>query len=178
MKGIKSWRMLAVGWPMLCLTFVGVILVGPGRTLEQRTADSGLMLIALIFFAIGMSVRRRLLRERGSSTALTAATVVSAGKVVRTGKNTVYFPEFQFQAGGTIYRVKSPSGSSFHHLSEGAQVELYYDPENPRRFYIPVLQKHDRRVSALLCGLGVLFPLAALFAPQLRALLAFLELRC
>ncbi len=175
MRGMKGWRILAVGWPVLCLAFAGSMLVRPGRTLEQRIADSGLTLIALIFFAIGMSVRRRLLEERGSATVLTVATVVSSGKVTRTGKKTIYFPEFQFQAGGTVYRVKSPSGSSFHHLSEGRTVELYYTPENPRLFYVPTLQRHDRRVSALLQGIGILFPLAGLFAPQLRALLAFLS---
>lgn len=170
MKELKRWRVLAVGWPVLCLILAGIILCQPGRTWDERIADSGLTLIALVFFAIGMPVRRRLLVERGSAAVLTTATVVSEGKVARTGKNAVYFPEFQFQAGGIVYRVKSPSGSSFYHLSEGKQVELYYDPNNPRLFYVPLLQKHDRRSSALLCGIGILFPLAALFAPQLRTL--------
>lgn len=174
MREMKGWRVLAVGWPVLCLVFVGIILAGPGRTLEQRAADSGLTLIALIFFAVGMSVRRRLLKERGNATVLTAATVISRGRVTRTGRNTVYFPEFQFQAGGTVYKVRSPSGSSFHQLSEGKQVELYYDPQNPGLFYVPLLHKHDCRVSALLRGIGILFPLMALFAPHLRALFAFL----
>ena len=174
MREMKSWRVLAVGWPAVCLVFAGGILAGPGRTPEERVADTCFVVVGLIFFAIGMSVRRRLLKERKGASVLTTATVVSVGKVIRTGKNAAYFPEFQFQAGGTSYRVKSPSGSGFHRLSEGRQVELYYDPKNPRLFYVPVLQKHEWRVSVLLCGIGILFPLAALFAPQLQALLGFL----
>lgn len=59
-------------------------------------------------------------------------------------------------------------------VSEGEQVELYYARQNTYVFYVPAMLKHDRRVSGLLCGIGILFPLIGVFAPLIRPLFYFL----
>ncbi|MCI8608301.1 MAG: hypothetical protein HFE73_01495 [Firmicutes bacterium] len=59
-------------------------------------------------------------------------------------------------------------------ISAGEQVELYYARQNTYVFYVPAMLKHDRRVSGLLCGIGILFPLIGVFAPLIRPLFYFL----
>ena len=164
------WRVCAAAWPALCAVFAGIVLSRPGRELEERVAHTAFILFALLFYALGMAIRRRLLAERVRATAQTTAAVVSDGRRVRGGRH-VFFPEFAFQAGGRTWRVVSPSGRGRRAVCEGQQVELYYAPEDPRCFYVPAVQRHDRRVSALLCGIGVVWPLLALCAPWLEELL-------
>lgn len=172
-SALKRWRLLAVCWPLLCVAFA-VVISQSDRTPDERISDVMFTLFPLVFFFIGMSTRRRLLEERGHATASTTAVVTANGMRRPTGKNKRYFPEFSFQANGTNYHVTASHGSGSHQLvEEGEQVVLCYNPENPRLFYVPALQKHDRRVSLLLCGIGIVFPLIGLFAPQIRALFPF-----
>lgn len=173
----KAWRILAIGWPFLCLIFAGIILCQLQRGGEERIADAGFTMLPLIFFAIGMKIQHRLLREKGNAVVRTTATVIFVHSRINigSGNKRIYRPEYEFQAGETMYRVVSPSGFSQSYVRQGEQVELYYAPDNPHVFYVPVMQKHDRRWAMLLCGVGVLFPLAGLFAPLLRTFFAFLE---
>lgn len=173
-QALKRWRFLAVAWPVLCMAFLGIIIFQSVRGTEGRVAtDAAFTVIPLIFFGIGMAQRHRLLKERRFATVLTTATVVSAGRRTHGGERH-YFPEYEFQAGQETYHVTSPSGYGSCFVGEGRQVELYYAPDNPRVFYVPIMQKHDKRWSALLCGTGILWPLAGFFAPQIRAALWFL----
>ena len=167
---LKGWRFLAIFWPLSCLIFTGIILFQSVRGMEERIFDMAFTLLPLIFFAVGMNMRHRLLKERGHAAVLTTATVVSIKTHMHSG-NKCYFPEFEFHAGGETYRVKYSAGYSFHIVDEGQQTALYYDPENPELFYVPAVQKHDLRWSSLLCGVGILFPLLGLSAPLLRELL-------
>lgn len=171
---LKRWRFLAVLWPLLCMVFMGIILFSPDRNIDERIADVMFTLIPLVFFAVGMSIRRSLLKERRYATVLTTATVVSEGLSTRPGKRS-FFPEFEFQAGGKVYHVKSEKGSGVSCVTEGKQEALYYAPENPGIFYVPKLQKYQKRVSALLCGIGIIWPVVGLFAPQIRMLFSFLQ---
>ena len=173
---LQRWRFWAIAWPLLCLVFGGVIVYQALQGMEERIFQLPFPFIALIFYAIGMAMRRRLLRERRHATCATTATVVSTGRrtVVGEGNKRAYFPQYRFQVGETSYHVTSPSGYSHCFLSEGRQVTLYYAPEDPRLFYVPAMQTHDRRWSNLLCGVGILFPLAGLFAPLLQNLFSFL----
>lgn len=171
---LKIWRGFVVIWPLLCLVFAGIIIGQSDRTVDERVSDVGFTIFPLVFFAIGMSIRYRLLEERENATALTTAVVVSEGMRKRTGKNKVCFPVFEFQANGMTYRVTSRGGSGFNLVKNGRQVDLYYNPGDPQLFYVPILQKYHNRCSRLFCGIGILFPLTGLFAPQLRSLLSFL----
>lgn len=170
----KKWQRLAVIWPVLCIIFAVIIIWQAIEGMEERAFDAGFIPIALVFFAIGMSIRRRLLKERRHATVLTTATIVSKGIRRRSGKR-FFYPQCEFRIGEKTYRVTSPAGYGMCPVSKGKQVQLYYAPENPALFYIPVMQKHDNRIAALLCGIGIAFPLIALFAPLLRTLLYFLE---
>ena len=166
------WRLLAFGWPAACLGLAAFILLSPsGRTGEQRLADAMLCTIPLVFFFVGMRTRLRLLKEMRYAVRRTKAVVMDTGRRTRGGKR-FFYPEFQFQAGERTYHVVSSVGYGFAAAGKGTQVELYYAPENPELFYGPALQRRDRRLSALLCGIGVAFPLAGLWAPLLRGLFA------
>lgn len=171
---LKRWKVFVIIWPLLCFIFAGIILCQPGRNMDERIADTSFTIIPLVFFAIGMSMRRRLLKERGYANVRTRATVISRGRITRTGKR-YFYPVYEFQAGGITYKVTSHSGYNVCFVTEGRQVDLYYASENPQLFYVPLMQKHDRRVSAIQCGVGILWPLIGLFAPQIRELFSFLE---
>ena len=169
-RALLRWRVSAILWPLLCVVFAGIILAS--RTGEERITDTVFTLLPLVFFAGGMSMRRRLLQERQYAGALTTAEVVSKGLRNRSGKR-YFYPQYRFQAGGTTWNITSPRGYGLCPVEEGNQVALYYNPENPRQFYVPAVQRHDSRISVLLCGIGVVWPLLGLFAPQLRALFPF-----
>lgn len=180
---LRRWKVLAVSWPLLCIGFAGIIIYQsviyqsvPG--MEERIFDAFFTLIPLVFFGIGMAMRRRLLKERRYATAFATAVVVTIERHMAAGDGhrMVYFPEFEFQVGEKTYHVKSKSGYSYCAVSQGRNVDLYYAPENPELFYVPLMQKHDRRWSSLLCGVGILWPLIGLFAPQLRLIAAALGL--
>lgn len=172
---MKRWRCFAILWPLLCFAFAGIIIAQSGRTMDEKISNTAFTMFPLIFFAIGMSIRRRLIKERENAVALTTAVVISEGKRQHIGKNKNYFPEFEFQVNGVNYKVISPHGVGFSLVKKGNQVDLYYMPENPQLFYVPALQKYDKRCSRLYCGIGILFPLIGLFAPQLNALFIFLQ---
>ncbi len=174
---LKRWRFLAISWPLVCFIFAGIILSQPGRGGEQRVVDAVFAVFPLIFFAIGMKIQRRLLKEKRYATALASATVVSIEQTMHIGEGNkrCYFPEYEFQVGEMLYRVKSPSGFSQCYVKKGQRVELYYAPENPKVFYVPVMQKHDKRWGMLLCGVGMVFSLVGLFAPQIRAIVFWLN---
>lgn len=171
---LNIWWFFAVFWPLLCLVFVGIILYQSAQGMKERAIDAVFTIIPLVFFAIGMTMRRRLLKERRYATVLTRAVVVSIRIRTHSGKRN-YFPEFEFRAGERTYRVSYSGGYSFCAVQEGKQVDLYYAPENPELFYVPVMQKHDNRLSILLCGVGIVYPWLGLFAPQFRQLFSFLE---
>lgn len=116
----KCWHFFVIFWPLLCFVFMGIIIGQSDRTVDERIADVGFTVISLIFFAMGMSIRRRLLKEQRTAVALTTAVVVSGGRQKRTGRNPEYYPEFEFQANGVNYRVRSHGGSGSRLVKGGS----------------------------------------------------------
>lgn len=171
---MKTWRFFAIFWSILCFIFAGIILCQSGRTVDERIADAGFTILPLVFFAFGMSMRRRLLKERAGADTLTTATVVSEGMKIRTGHKRSFHPEYEFRVNEKTCKVRSQGGSGICVVSKGKQVDLYYNSKNPNVFYVPIMQRHERRLSAFYCGIGIALPLIGLFAPQLRALFSFL----
>lgn len=164
----KRWKGAAILWPVLCLVFAGIIVFQSVTGMEGRSLeDAAFAIVPLVFFGIGMAMGYHVLEERKCATAWTTATVASRGKRVRSGKKS-YFPEYEFQVGKETYKVTSPKGYHVCLVTEGRKVKLYYAPENPRIFYAPVMQRHERRWSALWCGIGIACPLIGLFAPLMR----------
>lgn len=68
--------------------------------MDEKISSTAFTMFPLIFFAIGMSVGRPCIKERGNAIALTTTVVVSEGMRKNTGKNKSYFPEFEFQVNG------------------------------------------------------------------------------
>lgn len=173
----KRWYFFAVFWPLACFIFAGIIISQPGREMDERIADAGFTIIPLIFFAIGMHMQWRLLKERSRATVLTKAVVAAVDRKVgiREGNRRNYFPQYEFQVKEKQYRAKYSTGYGHSYVKTGQQVDLYYDPENPNLFYVPIIQKHDKRWASLLCGVGVIYPLIGLLAPQIRAFVSSLS---
>lgn len=163
----KRWRFCAIIWPLLCISFAGIILCESSRNIDERIGDTAFTIIPLIFFGIGMSIRHRLLREQKFATTYTNAIVVSDGLRTHPGKRN-FFPEFEFQANDITYRVHYSAGYSFRIVSKGKSVGLYYNSDNPNQFYVPVMRKHDHRLSLILCGIGIVGPIMGLAAPLMR----------
>ncbi len=161
---IKKWRFFMIFWPLLCFIFAGIVIFYPGMEAENRMVGAAFAIIPLIFFMIGMCMIRRLLKERKYATTSTIATVVSIESKLSASKNSrrVYFPIYEFQIGEESYHVKSPSGYSSSCVSKGQQVDLYYNPQDPLLFYVPIIQKRDKRWAVLLCGVGVAYPIIGL----------------
>lgn len=169
-NALKIWRYVAVFWPLCCVVFVGVIIYQSLQGIEERLIiDTGFVIIPLVFFVIGMAIYYRLLKERRYAVVLTTATVISRGWNTYSGKRG-FFPEYEFQANGEKYKVISSSGYSTCYLKEGDKTDLYYALENPKIFYVPAMQKHDKRWAVLLCGIGIVYPFVGLFAPFIRLL--------
>ena len=74
---LKKWRFFMISWPLLCFIFAGIVICYPGMETENRMVGAAFAIIPLIFFVIGMSMIRRLLKERKYATTSTIATVVS-----------------------------------------------------------------------------------------------------
>lgn len=173
---LEIWRFFVFFWPLACITLAGIIIYQSAHEMEKRLiGDAAFTIIPLIFFAIGMAMRHRLLKERRYATVLTTAVVTSVGRTIYSQERH-FFPEYEFHAGGKTYNVKSTSGYNVCFLKEGREVDLYYAPENPKVFYVPAIQKHDNRMSMILCITGVLFPLAGFFAPNIRTLCYLLRI--
>ncbi len=173
----RIWCFLAVCWPVLCFIFAGIVMCRPGQAGEERIVDTMFTLFPLIFFTIGMAMWNRLLKEQRYATVLTMATVacIRSRPHIGAGNKRNYFPEYEFRAGEKTCRVKYSSGYSRCYVKEGQQVKLYYAPDNPNVFYVPIMQRHDKRWAMLLCGVGIVYPLVGLFASRLRSVFSFLE---
>ncbi len=169
---LKQWRFFVIFWPLLCFVLAGIILCQSGLEIEKRIVGAGFAIQPQIFFIIGMRIRRRLLKERRYATVLTTATVISAGREtsVSGGYKRIYYPMYEFQIGNDIYQVKSPVGYSNSCASKGQKVDLYYNPQNPKVFYVPIMQKRDNRWSILLCGIGIVYPIIGMLYSQLSFL--------
>lgn len=170
---LKIWWFFEILWPLMCFIFAAIIIFQSIKGMEERIFDAMFALIPLIFFEIGMIICYRLLKECRYTTTLTTATVISVGKRTNTGKRK-FFPEYEFQIDKKTYKVTSQIGYSICYVKEGKQVKLYYSPKNPKLFYVPIMHKHDKRWSMLLCGIGIIYPLIGLFAPLFREMFAFL----
>ncbi|RKI42076.1 DUF3592 domain-containing protein [bacterium D16-51] len=162
----KLWRFFVIFWPLLCFTFAGTIIFQSGLKTEKSLVGVGFTIIPLVFFAIGMSIRRRLLKERKYATARTTATVISVESrpAISEGNKRVYIPIYEFQVGKDTYQVKSPAAYGNIGVSRGQVVDLYYNPRKPQMFYVPIMQKRDNRWSVLLCGVGIIYPLIGVFS--------------
>lgn len=169
---IKRWRFFVVFWPLLCFVFAGIMVCYPGLEAEKRIAGAGFAVVPLIFFAVGMGMFHRLLKERRHANVCTKATVISVESTLAFagGNRRTYFPIYEFQIGEKKYQVKYPTGYSSNCVSKGQQVDLYYNPKDPRLFYVPIVQKRDKRWAVLLCGVGVVYPLVSMVSQVLSLL--------
>ncbi len=90
----------------------------------------------------------------------TAATVVKVKPIrLRAGEKTrSYIPTVEFRTGaGKTVRVSTGQGSSQFDFDVGDEVTVYYDEENPRRFYLAVFpMMWGLPIFGVACGLLIL----------------------
>ncbi len=169
---LGRWRFFIIAWPLFCLFLAGLFLWQCSQGMEGRDpAHLGFTVIPLIFFFIGMKMRYSTAKKCTYCTVFVpGAKVVSLTPHYGRGHHT-HTPVYEYSVGGETYRVSSRDSYSPCPVSSGQEVELYCSPANRRYIYVPAEERCRGKWSLLLCGVGVLFPLAALAAPWLLLLL-------
>lgn len=78
-----------------------------------------------------------------------------------------YYPVFEYRANGQHLRVESKVGSDKPAYQVGDSVEICFDPDSRRDFYIPS-DTSAKKVGAFLTALGALCAVSAVITAILR----------
>lgn len=105
--------------------------------------------MGLLFLLIGILLVKMFARRRQAATMVTTARVVDVERGRDSNGSTYYYPVFEYYAGGRMLRVKSSVGSSPCRYQTGEEIELFYDPEKPEKFWC----MRDTKMMKLLCGI-------------------------
>ena len=97
-------------------------------------------LVGAIFTAIGVGITTNRRRKEQLCTMYTQGTVVDVVRRVNhsTSSSSVsWHPVFSYYAGGQQIERESHFGSSKPRFAVGQAVQVYYDPYDPERYYVP-----------------------------------------
>ena len=136
---------------------------------NPRAAKTALTVIAVIFYivsifllAIMFIVVRYMRSDYEKCTAEVEAVVVQNVLSSKSSSNsTSVYPVFRYEYNGKVYQQRSHIGRKPAKYSEGEQVTLHIDPDNPSRFYD---EKEDTLVMIVISSIaGFFFVLALVF---------------
>ena len=122
-------------------------------------------LFGLIFAGPGIFLLWNDKKKEKECTAKVAGVVKDVGHSVqyKNGRvKTSYRPTFSYSVGGVEYTKQSNTTSRAAKFSEGQQVNVFYDPSKPQRFYVAEEGKTTALFMALV-GIGVAIMLVAPF---------------
>ena len=97
------------------------------------------MLLAVLFLGAGVLALLGGAKQKKQCSASAPGSVLAVrAKVQQKGSRnfTTYHPEFQFQAGGTTYNLRSNFGSLKKEFKEGQAVTICYDPADPTKAFV------------------------------------------
>ncbi len=99
-----------------------------------------LFFVGSIFIGVYVILRHVVASRRKNCTACTVGTIIRLQEESRRDaggmRSSLWFPVYEYYAGNDIVTARSFLGSSSKNkYTIGQQVELYYDPENPKKFY-------------------------------------------
>lgn len=162
----RKWTMYTGLYAVLCCVFFAIILYQSANGMEDRVLDFVFVLMGAILYT-GLAIRsRKKITRREQATKRTSATYV--GRAYTTSRNRVSL--YSFEAEGTSHEVRV---RDFLGLTKGAQVDLYYIPNYPHLFYIPMVEDAKKAWPAcipdvFLYTMSILFPVSAFLAPWFR----------
>lgn len=163
----RKWNRIITIYLLLCFIFMVIILYQTVQGMHREAFDCLAVPVGAIFFLIqAFSTRRTAIRnERATAPAMAVFVKLEIGTQLKSGSRS-YSSIFEFFANGTTHRVRY-AGRLYK--EEGAQVELYYAPDDPNVVYVPELEKAKSKFfPGILFLYGILFPLFGLLAPLLR----------
>jgi len=118
----------------------------------------GVLVVGIIFFAVGVLLLVRQLKSRRNNIASATAEVIGYDTKVSHNSdgadNVVYFPIMRFWASGQWCEARSDTGRGRQKYALGAQVDILYDPQHPQSFTI-VGDKTAMVMSVICTLLGV-----------------------
>ena len=98
-------------------------------------------LLGIIFGAIAIGMRHSALKKRRECTAQTVGRVSGCQKRTETDMDgctaTYWYPVFSYYANGAEYAKTSSIGRTRPKFQVGQSVNVFYDPSNPERYYVP-----------------------------------------
>lgn len=159
----RKWAMYTILYAILCCASFAMILYQRANGMKDSALNFVFVLMGAIFYT-GLAIRsRKKITRREQATIQTAATYV--GRAYTTSRNRVSL--YSFEAKGTSHEVRV---RDFLALTKGAQVDLYYSPNNPHLFYIPMVEDAKKAwpvcvLDVFLYTMSIVFPVSAFLAP-------------
>lgn len=120
--------------------------------------------IGIVFLAAAVAVVLKIRKDTEECNVSTTAHVIGfSSKEIEdhdmdshiTTKTTYLFPIFEFTCDGRRITVTSTTGDPKTKFKKGQEVELYYDPSNPERYYVPEEVKSLKIVAAAMTAVSV-----------------------
>lgn len=164
----RKWNWLISIYLFSCFIITVIILYQSGWETNRAAVDCLAVPVGAVFFLIGAFSRRNKGIRRERATVLVTASYVMSQLCSSSDSGRSYRSIFEFSVKDKTYRVHC-SGKPYK-KEEGAQIELYYAPDDPSVVYVPELEKRKGMglPSAILLIYGCLFPAAALLSPLFR----------
>jgi hypothetical protein len=99
------------------------------------------LFLGTIFIGLGIGFKSVIDKKAAVCTARTEAVVTEMNREVNLSAGTdsyrSWFPVFSYWAKGEEITVRSKIGNEKKIFEEGQNVELYYNPDNIREYYVP-----------------------------------------
>ena len=114
-----------------------------------------IIIVPVVFILFGVLEIIKTIILKKKCTEYVDATVVDIAVSHDSEGSSTYHPVFGYTFDGVDYRRKSGFYSSFLRFNVGDQVELYIDPEKPKRFYCPKETIHRIILCLVFIAVGV-----------------------
>lgn len=127
--------------------------------------EEGLMFIAIgvVMIIIGLIWMKKIKDHKSSCTSSCEGIVARIDKQIQhdDGKDTMmYTPVFTYSVNGNTYTNSTPGSSSYCKHKTGDKVKVFYNPDDPNKFYV----KGDGHaiIAGAFLFMGIVFVVAVL----------------
>ena len=115
------------------------------------------------------ATRTRYERERSRAAGHVDKVTARVQRYGRNNRRTVYYAEVSFRAEGRAYRLECPDGLWEGAATEGDEVDVLFDPDDPARFHLALFEESDRRSNVYMMLVGGVWLLVSLALALLGA---------
>ena len=123
------------------------------------------LLLGMVFMGLGIGIKSVIDKKAAACTSRTEAVVAEINREVNLSAGgdsyRSWFPVFSYRVNGEEITVRSKIGSEKKKFEAGQKVELFYNPDNIREYYVPaenasILPKVFIGVGGIFVALGIL----------------------